>query len=276
VASPVPRVLRFPLHIAANCAGIVWRLIPRRLRFAAAKAVAAAIAPIVRLTGASRFRRLPHIETPLETALQIVLRTLDRVRTAYDPVLHVHGAELFAAARGAGRGLLLVGPHAELSKLVVRYLCDHEYSPIIVVADPIRFGGLPRPPRQIVTSPTFLLRVRTELRAGSIVAAMADHEIESSNRILPVSTIAGTVFLSDGLIRIAHKCGSAIVFLGSALSDDGVVHIYLEPPSPASQTLEAIVSDFAAFVRSQVQRAQQAIRDDTAAAADCSLPNTSA
>lgn len=216
------------------------------------------------------------METPAEVALQMVLRTLDRVGTEYDPIVRVHGAEPFATAREAGRGLLMIGPHAALSKLVVRYLCDQEYSPIIVVADSMRFGGMRRPPRQIVISPNFLVRVRTELRAGSIVGAMADHEPDSSRRTFEVQTPAGTVLLSDGLIRIARKCDSAILFIASALGDDGVVHIYLEPPSPASQSVEEIANDFASFVHSHVERVQQAIQDERAPAADCSLPNTSA
>jgi len=216
------------------------------------------------------------METPREVALQMVLRTLDRIGTEYDPVVRVHGAEPFAAAREAGRGLLMIGPHAALSKLVVRYLCDQEYSPIIVVADPMRFGGMRRHPRQIVTSPTFLLRVRTELRAGSIVGAMADHEPDTTHRTFEVETPGGPVLLSDGLIRIAQKCGSAILFIASALSDDGIVHIYLEPPSPSSQSVEAIVNDFAAFVHSHVERVQRSIQNEIAPVDHCSLPNTSA
>jgi len=215
------------------------------------------------------------METPREVALQMVLRTLDRVGTEYDPIVRVHGAEPFAIAREAGRGLLMIGPHAALSKLVVRYLCDQEYSPIIVVADSMRFGGMPRPPRQIVMSPTFLLHVRTELRAGSIVGAMADHESDSSRRTFEVQTPGGTVLLSDGLIRIAQKCGSAILFIASALTDDGVVHIYLAPPSPSSQSVEEIANAFAAFVHSHVERVQQAIEDESTPTANCSLPNTS-
>jgi lauroyl/myristoyl acyltransferase len=200
------------------------------------------------------------METPSEVALQMVLRTLDRVGTEYDPIVRVHGAEPFAIAREAGRGLLMIGPHAALSKLVVRYLCDQEYSPIIVVADSMRFGGMPRPPRQIVMSPNFLVRVRSELRAGSIVGAMADHVPHKSHRTFEVRTPAGTVLLSDGLIRIAQKCGAAILFIASALSDDGIVHIYLEPPAPSSQSVEAIAKDFAAFVQSHVHRVRHVIR----------------
>ena len=202
------------------------------------------------------------METPREVALQMVLRTLDRVGTEYDPLMRVHGAEPFAAARDAGRGLLMIGPHAALSKLVVRYLHDHGYSPIIVVADSMRFGGMRRLPRQILVSPHFLVRVRSELRAGSIVGAMADHEPHQSRRTFEVQTPAGTVLLSDGLFRVAEKCGATILFIGSALSDDGVVHVYLEPPSPDSQSAEAIAIDFAAFVQSHVQRVHAAIRSD--------------
>jgi lauroyl/myristoyl acyltransferase len=224
------------------------------------------IAPLLAIPTLSRFRIAQRMETPQEVALQMVLRTLDRVGTEYDPVVRVHGAEPFAVARDAGRGLLMIGPHAALSKLVVRYLCDQEYSPVIVVAGLMRFGGMRHPPRQILTSPSFLLHVRTELRAGSIVGAMADHEPDTVRRAFEVQTPAGPVLLSDGLLRIAQKCGSAILFIASALSDDGVVHIYLEPPLPSSQSVEAIVNDFAAFVHSHVERVQQAIRNDTAPA----------
>lgn len=216
------------------------------------------------------------METPSEVALQMVLRTLDRVGTEYDPIVRVHGAEPFAAARDAGRGLLMIGPHAALSKLVVRNLCDQEYSPIIVVADAMRFGGMRRPPRQIVTSPNFLVRVRTELRAGSIVGAMADHESAASQRTFEVQTPGGPVLLSDGLIRIAQKCGAAILFIASALSDDGVVHVYLEPPSPSSQSVDAIANDFAAFVQSHVERVQRAIQNEITPADPCSLTSSSA
>jgi lauroyl/myristoyl acyltransferase len=241
----------------------VFRLIPRPQRFDAARAVAAALTPFLQLPGVFRLRSAPMMETPSEVALQMVLRTLDRVGTGYDPVIRVHGAGPFAAARDTGRGLLMIGPHAALSKLVVRYLCDQEYSPIIVVADSMRFGGMRNPPRQIVMSPAFLLRVRTELRAGSIVGAMADHEPHTA-RTFEVQTLAGSVLLSDGLIRVAQKCGSTILFIASALTDDGVVHIYLEPPSRKSESVEGIAKDFAAFVQSHVQRVQQAIRADDA------------
>jgi lauroyl/myristoyl acyltransferase len=256
------RLLRLLLHLAATLAGEAFRLIPRLRRFGAAKAAAAAIVPILRINGAWRFRSLPMIETPAETALQMVLRTLDRVGAVYEPSVQIHGAEHFSAARRERRGLLLVGPHAALSKLVVRYLCEQEYSPIIVVAEPMRFAGLSRPPRQIVRSPSFLLRVRTELRAGSIVGAMADHEATGSSRALSVPTSAGTVYLSDGLIRIAQKCGSAVLFIASGQTDDGEIHIYLAPPSPSSLSLQAITSDFAAFVQSHVLRVQQSLSAD--------------
>jgi lauroyl/myristoyl acyltransferase len=274
VAAPVLRLIRFPLHIAANCAGLACRLIPRERRFDVAKVAAAALTPFLRLPGTFRFRRARNMETPREVALQMVLRTLDRVGTAYDPIVRVHGAEPFAIAREAGRGLLMIGPHAALSKLVVRYLCDQEYSPIIVVADSMRFGGMRRPPRQIVISPNFLVRVRTELRAGSIVGAMADHDRHNSRRTFEVQTPAGPVLLSDGLLRIAQKSGSAILFIASALSDDGVVHIYLEPPSPSSKSIEEIANDFAAFVHSHVERVQRAIQNEVASTDHCSLPNT--
>jgi hypothetical protein len=90
-----------------------------------------------------------------------------------------------------------------------------------------------------------------------------------------VQTPAGPVLLSDGLLRIAQKSGSAILFIASALSDDGVVHIYLEPPSPSSKSIEEIASDFAAFVHSHVECVQRAIQNEVASSDHCSLPNTS-
>ena len=275
VSALVLRVLRFLLHITASCLGVAWRLIPQRHRFGAAKIVASVLGGFL-LSWRQWQSRSAHImETPREAALQAVLRTLDRVGTEYDPEVRVHGAEAFAAARDAGRGLLMIGPHAALSKLIVRYLTDHGYSPLTVVNGVIRFGGTRERPRLIITSPTFLLTVRSELRAGSIVGAMADHEPENRRRTFEVATHAGPVLLSDGLLRIAHKYNAAILFISSALSDDGVVQIYLEPPSPASLSAEAITNDFVAFVQRHVQRVQRAIRNDSRAADDCPLPNTS-
>jgi hypothetical protein len=57
--------------------------------------------------------------------------------------------------REAGRGLLMIGPHATLSKLVVRYLCDQEYAPIIVVADLLRAVFICSPPG--IAQPAFSL-----------------------------------------------------------------------------------------------------------------------
>jgi lauroyl/myristoyl acyltransferase len=258
----VLRIIRFLLHIAGSCLGVAWRLIPRARRFDAAKAAASAVAPLLRMWRRWQVQNAHMMETPPEAALQMVLRALDRAGTEYDPILQVHGAESFAAAREAGRGLLMVGPHAMLSKLVVRYLHDHGYAPILVSAAPMRLGGLRRPPAQIVKSDAFLLHVRTALRAGSILFSMVDHDDESSHRITAVPTIAGPVFLSNGLIRVAQRCGAAILFFSSTLSDDGVVHIDLEPPSPSSVSVEAITSDLAAFVQAHVHRIQRGIRDD--------------
>jgi lauroyl/myristoyl acyltransferase len=258
------RPLRYLLHIAGIATAAAFRLIPRRRRFGAAKTLADAMTPIIRSTGAIRFRATPHFEGAAETALQVVLRILDQAGTAYDPDLRINGSQYLDAARRRGRGLLILSSHAVLGKILVRHLTDAGDAPLVVAETPMRFGGAPA--GVIISSPSFLLQVRSLLRAGAFIFATADHEPKPSRRTFTVPTDFGMVFLSDGLIRVASKCGAEILFLASRRNQDGDVEVDLTPPAPSSVSVELITADFVAFVQSHVKRVQG--RDVTASGSE--------
>ena len=134
---------------------------------------------------------------------------------------------------------------------LVIWLGARGYRPTIVSSNPRR----PRPGTgKILLGPSFMLRVRTSLRGGGLVLAMIDHPASSDRRIRRVATPGGDMFVSDGLVRLAMRCGATTLF-GSAALDGSDVRVTLRRPSLEATSADATLDEFCAFVAAGASRA---------------------
>jgi hypothetical protein len=220
-------------------------VIPKRLRFPAAIVAARWLEPVVRRTGAYELRRQQRTDGLPEISLDLVLTTLTRHGTTFEPCVTFEGFEHLAASKGVGT--LLVGPHMMLSMLVVPYLVDAGLDPLIIFAVPhLPVPGRRETARVLLPSPGLLRAVRRELINGAFVGGMIDRS-EPERRTATVETSAGEILVSDALLRVAVRQGARILFIGSHLDAQSRVVLRLATPCASSASVEEILGDFARF-----------------------------
>ncbi len=238
---------------AGMAAAALFHLIPEAHRFALARQVATSLEPLLRRT--AQFKQGPGggLETPHETSLYFVLHALRLAAVAVPVPLRVPDLAVLDAALARG-GVLLVAPHVGLCGQLVIWLGARGYRPIIVSSNPSR----PRPGTgKIMPGPASMLRVRTVLRGGGLVLAMIDRPdrpAASSRRIRRVATAGGEMFVSDGLVRLAMRCGAAILF-GSAALDGPDVRVTIRRPSPEATSADATLDEICTFMAAVASRA---------------------
>jgi len=129
---------RWPLqHHGATALGVAMRLVPRRLRFSAARLLARMLVPFIARTQMCREQVAMGLDTQREIALYVVLRFLTRTGNVFDiPVLHQGREEAFAALT-KGRGCLVALSHTTLCYAMCRDLADRGLDPVIVESRPI-------------------------------------------------------------------------------------------------------------------------------------------
>src|SRR5687768_8163109 len=110
--------------------------VPPRYRFGAAVLVARAATPLLRLTSAYREQELKGFDGPHEIALHFVLNALTRNGARFHPSVEVKGLEELERACAAGTGVLVLGPHAALTLLMIRLFHDRGLDPVVITPDP--------------------------------------------------------------------------------------------------------------------------------------------
>src|SRR5687767_7018159 len=224
------------------------RLAPRRYRFGAAVFVARAVTPLLRLTNAYREQELKGFDGPREIALHFVLNALTRNGARFDPVVEVEGLAELERACAAGTGVLVLGPHAALTLLMIRLFHDRGLDPVVITPDPgMRVAGTTLPARTVLPSPTFLVKTRGRLRRGELVCAMPDRAEHHGARTVEFATVTGRVIVAPALMHVAARCGARVIFT-EAHEDGGIVVGSIHSPADASSG-DAITEDFIAFVR---------------------------
>ena len=241
-------------HAAGLCFALAMRLVPRRRRFRAAVLVARAAAPLLRRTQAYREQRKVNLDGASEIALHLVLHTLTQNGTEFDPVIAADGYERLERALAAGRGVLLIAPHAALSLLTIRLFHDAGLDPVVIAADPrMRVSGTRLTPHLVQPSRTFLVEARSRLRRGRLVCAMPDRAEPREGRTIESATAAGRVFIAPALMRVAERCGAEVVFVVARCGGRGVVATFAAPSPEAAGSAEAVTRDFVEFVRAHVE-----------------------
>jgi hypothetical protein len=226
------------------------RLAPRRYRFSAAVFVARAIAPLLRLTNAYREQELKGFDGPREIALHFVLNALTRNGARFDPVVEVKGLAELERAYAAGTGVLVLGPHAALTLLMIRLFYDRGLDPLVITPDPgMRAAGTTLAVRTVQPSPTFLVKTRDRLRRGELVCAMPDRAEHHGARTVEFVTVSGRVIVAPALMHVAARCGARVIFT-EVHAEGGSVVGTIHAPAQASSG-DAITEDFIAFVRAR-------------------------
>jgi len=131
------------------------------------------------------------------------------------------GMELVKSNRANGRGVLLCSAHAPLFELILTALSNSELAPDLVVSAPYsitdgryRIPGTGGSVTQVPTGANSLLRIRSTLRSGGLVACMLDETVENP--------------LSGNVLRLSAKVSATILFWTVSLHQDGVVDVAIE------------------------------------------------
>jgi hypothetical protein len=242
-----PVCRRHFIYAAEVCFAMVMRLIPRRYRFRAAFFIARGAVPLFRMTDAYRVQEMIGFDDPDEIALHFILNALTRNGTLFDPVVTVNGYEKFEQAYRNGRGVLVIGPHAALTLLMIRPFYDQGLDPVIVSPDPrMRISGTLVTARTVQPSPTFLVKTRSKLRRGELICAMPDRAEHHGNRTVEFATSRGHVIVAPALMQVAARCGAEVVFTEIHAEECGLVGTIAVS---SAGTADAITKEFMGFVR---------------------------
>lgn len=242
------------LYAAEFCFATAMWLVPRRYRFGAAFAIAHAAVPLFRRTGAYRVQERIGFDEPNEIALHFVLNALTRNGTRFDPVISVKGFEEFERAYSAGKGVLVIGPHAALTLLMIRLFHDRGLDPVVISPDPrMRVGGTAVTARTVQPSPTFLVKTRSRLRRGELVCAMPDRAEHHGEKTVEFATANGRVIVAPALTRVAARCGAEVVFTEVHVEGRGLVGTIAAPSGASAGAADAIIKDFMEFVRARAE-----------------------
>lgn len=251
VAAPGRR--RLVIRAAEFCFAAAMRLAPRRRRFGATLRMAGAVATLLRLTSAYREQEVKGFDGPREIALHFMLNALTRNGTRFDPAVRVNGFGELERALAAGKGVLVVGPHAALTLLMIRLFHDRGLDPVVVSPDPLmRVAGTTVTTRTIQPSPTFLVKARGSLRRGELVCAMPDRAEHHGGRTVEFATAGGRVIVAPALMRVAARCGARVVFTEAHAEGRSVVAGVIASPADAS-TGDTILEGFKEFVRERAR-----------------------
>jgi hypothetical protein len=240
------------IRAAEVCFTAAMRLAPRRRRFEAAVFVARAALPLLRRTDAYREQELKGFDGPHEIALHFVLNALTRNGARFDPSVEVRGFGELERAYAAGKGVLVLGPHAALTLLMIRLFYDRGLDPVVISPDPLmRVGGTTATARTVQPSPTLFVKTRSRLRRGELVCAMPDRAEHHGERTVEFDTAGGRVIVAPALMHVAARCGARVLFT-EVHAEGRVLAGTISAPSHASSG-DALTEDFMGFVRARAE-----------------------
>jgi hypothetical protein len=242
--TPIGR--RHLIHAAEFCFATAMRLLPRRYRFGAALRLARIAIPLLRMTDAYRVQEMIGFDGPGEIALHFILNALTRNGTRFDPVITLKGYEKFERAYAAGRGVLVIGPHAALTLLMIRQFYDRGLDPVVITPDAcMRISGTVVTVRTVQPSPMFLVKTRSNLRRGKLICAMPDRAEHHGDRTTEFATARGRVIVAPALMQVAARCGAAVVFMEVHAEGCDLVGTFASPSTGAADTITKEFMDFA-------------------------------
>jgi len=241
-------------YTAEACLAMAVRLVPRRYRFGLAVLIAGAAVPLFRLTNVFRAQLTTRVDGPHEIALHFVLNALTKNGTRFDPEVTVQGYEKFEQAYAAGRGVMVIGPHAALTLLLVRLFYDEGLDPVVISPDPrMRVAGTTMTVRTLQPSQAFLVKTRSRLRRGEVVCAMPDRAEHHERRTVEFPTSNGNVIVAPALLQVAARCKAEMVFAEVHIEGRRLVGSIAAPLPASAGKGAALIEDFMDFVRRHIE-----------------------
>ena len=249
IVKVIDRVRRESVRSAELCFAVMMRLVPRQFRFETALLIARATVPLLSKTAAYREQQIKGFHSPSEIVLYLLLNAMSKNGTPYRLEIAVSGYEDFLRSHAKGKGVLVVGHHAALTLLMVRFFHDNDLDPIVISPDPrLPVAGTLVTARTVQPSPMFLVQLRGKLRSGELVCAMPDRAEHHPGRTVEFATPAGRVILAPAMIQVAARCGAEVVFAEVRVHNRRLVGS-IRVPSPSSADAPAITADFISFVK---------------------------
>jgi lauroyl/myristoyl acyltransferase len=197
---------------------------------------------------------MTNVDGPYEITLHFVLNALTKNGTRFDPVVAVRGYEELERAHAAGRGVMVIGPHAALTLMMVRLFHDDGFDPVVITPDPrMRIGGTTVTARTVQPSLTFLVKTRNRLRRGEVVCAMPDRAEHHGSRTVEFETANGPVIVAPALLQVAARCGAAVVFAEVHVEGRGLAGEIAAPSPMSADAAGALTEEFMEFVRGHVE-----------------------
>lgn len=230
------------------------RLVPRSWRFGVSLFIAGASLPLFRLTNEYQDQRLKGFDNSREIALHFVLNALSKNGTQFHIPITLRGYEQLESALASGRGVLVMGPHAALTVLMVRLFHDRGLNPIVVTPDArMPISGTSFTARTLLPSPTFLVKIMNALRRGEMVCAMPDRAEHHGERTLEFTTVNGHVIVSPALMRVAAHSEAKVIFTEVHLDGSALVATLASASEGPAGANETITKDFIEFVRARAE-----------------------
>ncbi len=237
------------VRTAEFCFALAMRAVPRRYRFDAALFVTSIAIPLLRRTKPFGEQQRMGFHSPREIALYLLLNALARNGTAFDPPFVVDSYHLLEEARKAGKGVLVIGHHAALTVLMIRFFYDRGLNPVVITPDgELCVPGVLAPARTLQPSPMFLVQLLSALRRGDLVCAMPDRAEHHAGRTIEFTTAAGPIILAPAMIDVASRCGAQVLFTEAKLSGQQLAAKIVAPTQSASSFTD-LINEFIAFVR---------------------------
>jgi hypothetical protein len=217
------------------------RVVPRRLRFGVILLLARLSAPVFRafmfVIGEAR-----GLDLSVDIALWHLVDMAMRHHLEYEPHVETHGFAALKSALDSGDGVLMVTAHMRLAPFVLRLLHDEGYHGLGVGLGYFAVPGTAEGAWVLPPAASFLLRARTQLRAGGLVLAMIDSSVPESQII---TTPAGTLPVRFALLQLAERLGSHVFFFGTHLTRGGI-RIVIEPA--LHRSADDIAHEFVSFI----------------------------
>lgn len=235
----------FPGDTIRLAVSLIFKAIPRRLRFRAMVQFSRLMRPVVARTYAFSTREKLGTDRVQETTLELIMTELTRRGVEFDPLVEIDGLEYYPRP-GDDHPRLLIGAHMMLNSLIARHLYDHGMIIGAITAETaMRYPGTKVPVDAITPADARLFEVRRRLRNGGIVSALIDREIPE-RRTLEFETSNGKLVVSTALLQVGLRMNAHIVFFGTRMRDDDSIVMTLRPAEET--TVEALAAEFAAFI----------------------------
>ncbi|HYO79393.1 MAG TPA: hypothetical protein VE010_23205 [Thermoanaerobaculia bacterium] len=222
-------------RMLATLTGAAFGLVPRRHRFAVARKLALAAAPLLR---ASRHyqRRGSPLDGYREEAVRLALHAMRRLRITFDPSLRMRGAAL-----PDGPAIIASG-HFLLNFVMLRWIFDQGGAPAMIANQPdplVCYAGTTTRIDTLQAARGVLLTARQRLAAGRKVMVMIDDHNPAPGYV-QVETAAGFRYVSPVIHRFAERLNVPLYFANVYVDSHGELAAELRAlPREADAAFEA-------------------------------------